>query len=74
MNLSRFARKTAHGEGLAHSISTEDPNLNVGRILVRMSRGGQAVPLGTIPEWLKDIFGRELLSESKHPEKSSRGR
>jgi len=30
-------------------ISTEDPNLNVGRILVRMSRGGQAVPLGTIP-------------------------
>lgn len=31
-------------------ISTEDPKLNVGRILVRMSRGGQAVPLGTIPE------------------------
>ncbi len=30
-------------------ISTEDPNLNVGRILVRMSRGGQSVPLGTIP-------------------------
>jgi predicted ABC-type ATPase len=30
-------------------ICTEDPNLNVGRILVRMSRGGQAVPLGTIP-------------------------
>jgi predicted ABC-type ATPase len=30
-------------------ISTEDPNLNVGRILVRMSRGGQAVPLATIP-------------------------
>src|SRR5437660_278649 len=31
-------------------ISTEDPNLNVGRILVRMIHGGQAVPLGTIPE------------------------
>lgn len=31
-------------------ISTEDANLNVGRILVRMSRGGQAVPLSTIPE------------------------
>jgi predicted ABC-type ATPase len=30
-------------------ISTEDANLNVGRILVRMSRGGQSVPLGTIP-------------------------
>jgi predicted ABC-type ATPase len=31
-------------------ISTEDPNLNAGRILVRMSHGGQLVPLGTIPE------------------------
>ena len=31
-------------------ISTEDPNLNVGRILIRMSRGGQSVPLNTIPE------------------------
>jgi predicted ABC-type ATPase len=26
-------------------ISTEDPNLTVGRILVRMSHGGQSVPL-----------------------------
>jgi len=25
-------------------LSTEDANLNVGRVLVRMSRGGQAVP------------------------------
>ena len=106
-------------------ISTEDPNLNAGRILVRMSRGGQAVPLGTIPEsyeeamrslpearrhaddllvydntpngkgprlvarfiagelvktthsspqWVRDVFGRELLSETKQQEKSSRGR
>ena len=31
-------------------ISTEDPNLNVGRIVVRMSRGGQSVPLETIPD------------------------
>jgi predicted ABC-type ATPase len=31
-------------------ISTEDPNFNVGRILIRMSRGGQSVPLNTIPE------------------------
>ena len=31
-------------------ISTEDPNLNIGRILIRMSRGGQSVPLNTIPE------------------------
>ncbi len=26
-------------------ISTEDPNLNIGRILIRMSPGGQWVPL-----------------------------
>ena len=31
-------------------ISTEDPELNAGRIVVRMSRGGQAVPLSAIPE------------------------
>jgi predicted ABC-type ATPase len=106
-------------------ISTEDPNLNAGRILVRMSRGGQAVPLGTIPEsyqesirslpearrhaddllvydntpngkghrlvarfiagelvktthiapeWLQNVFGRELLGEAKQQEKSSRAR
>src|SRR2546421_1480123 len=104
-------------------ISTEDPTLNVGRVLVRMSRGGQAVPLGTIPEsyeeamkslpearrhaddllvydntpngkghrlvarliagevvkttrsspeWLKNVFGRELCSETKQQEKPSR--
>jgi predicted ABC-type ATPase len=106
-------------------VSTEDPNLNVGRILVRMSHGGQSVPLGTIPEsyeesmkslpearshaddvlvydntpngrghrlvarfiagelvkttntspqWLKNVFGRELSRESKQPEKSTLGR
>ena len=106
-------------------ISTEDPNLNVGRILVRMSRGGQAVPLGTIPEsyqeamkslpearrhaddllvydntpngkghrlvarfiagelvktthtspnWLKDVFGRELRDEIKQQAKLLRER
>ena len=106
-------------------ISTEDPNLNVGRILVRMSHGGQAVPLGTIPEsyeeamktlpearrhaddllvydntpngkghrlvarfiagelvktthsapqWVRDVFGRELRSDAKQQEKSPRAR
>jgi predicted ABC-type ATPase len=106
-------------------ISTEDANLNVGRILVRMSRGGQAVPLSTIPEsykeamkslpearrhaddllvydntpngkghrlvarfiagelvktthsapeWLKDVFGRELRDEIKQQGKPPRGR
>lgn len=106
-------------------ISTEDPNLNVGRIVVRMSRGGQSVPLETIPdshkeamknltearrhaddllvydntpngrghrlvarfiagelvkttnsspEWLKNVFGRELNNERKVREKSGRRR
>ena len=105
-------------------ISTEDPNLNVGRILLRTSRGGQSVPLEAIPdshqeamtnlpnarrcaddllvydntpngrghrlvarfiagelvkatnmspEWLKEVFGRELSSEGKPDEKSKRG-
>ena len=39
-------------------ISTEDANLNVGRILVRMSRGGQAVPLSTIPESYEEAMKR----------------
>jgi len=106
-------------------ISTEDPNLNVGRVLLRMSQNGQGVPLDTIPEsyeealkslpearkhaddllvydntengrghrlvarfiagelvkttntppeWLKDVFGRELRSEGKQQERSARGR
>jgi predicted ABC-type ATPase len=106
-------------------ISTEDPNLNVGRILVHMSHGGQSVPLGTIPEsykesmkslpearryaddllvydntpngkghrlvarfiagelvktthtppeWLKNVFGRDVWSEVQPQEKRSRGR
>ena len=37
-------------------ISTEDANLNVGRILVRMSRGGQAVPLSAIPESYREAM------------------
>jgi len=106
-------------------ISTEDPNLNVGRVLLRMSQNGQGVPLSTIPEsyeeamrnlpearkhaddllvydntengrghrlvarfiagelvkttqtppdWLKEVFGRELRSAVKHQEKSGRVR
>jgi predicted ABC-type ATPase len=31
-------------------ISTEDPDLNVGRILIRMSQGGHSVPLYAVPE------------------------
>jgi len=46
-------------------ISTEDPNLNVGRILIRMARGGQSVPLSTIPESYKESL-RSLPEARKH--------
>jgi predicted ABC-type ATPase len=35
-------------------ISTEDANLNVGRVLVRMSRGGQAVHLSSVIDSYKE--------------------
>src|SRR5881398_1968416 len=120
--------ESARGAGFTTKvvfISTEDPNLNAGRILVRMSHGGQSVPLNTIPEsyresvkslpdarkhaddlllydntpngkghrlvarfiagelvkttntspeWLKNVFGRELGGTAKEREKSARGR
>jgi predicted ABC-type ATPase len=120
--------ESARGVGYATKvvfISTEDHNLNVGRILIRMSRGGQSVPLSTIaesyeqsmkslrearkhaddvlvydntpdgkgprlvarfiagelvkvtqysPEWLRDVFGRELRAKGKQKEKSARAR
>ena len=46
-------------------ISTEDPNLNVGRILVRMSRGGQAVPLSTIPKSYEEAM-KSLPDARRH--------
>ena len=46
-------------------ISTEDPNLNIGRILIRMSRGGQSVPLNTIPESYDESM-RSLPRARKH--------
>ena len=46
-------------------ISTEDPNLNAGRILIRMSRGGQSVPLSTIPESYEESM-RSLPEARKH--------
>jgi predicted ABC-type ATPase len=46
-------------------ISTEDPNLNVGSILVRMSHGGQSVPLNTIPESYEQSM-KSLLEARKH--------
>ena len=46
-------------------ISTEDPNLNIGRILIRMSRGSQSVPLNTIPESYDESM-RSLPKARKH--------
>jgi predicted ABC-type ATPase len=46
-------------------VSTEDPNLNVGRILIRLSRGGQSVPLDTIPESYEQSL-KSLTEARKH--------
>lgn len=46
-------------------ISTEDPTLNVGRILIRMSRGAQSVPLSTIPESYEQSL-KSLPEARKH--------
>ena len=46
-------------------ISTEDPNLNVGRILIRMARGGQSVPLNTVPESYEESL-KSLPEARKH--------
>jgi predicted ABC-type ATPase len=46
-------------------ISTEDPNLNVGRVLLRMSQNGQGVPLATIPESYEAAM-RSLPEARKH--------
>jgi len=40
--------KTAGYSTTVLFISTEDAQLNVGRVLVRMSRGGQAVPVASV--------------------------
>ena len=46
-------------------ISTEDPNLNVGRILIRMSHGGQSVPLKAVPESYEESM-KTLPQARKH--------
>ena len=46
-------------------ISTEDPKLNVGRILIRMTLGGQSVPLGTIPASYQESM-KSLPEARKH--------
>jgi len=46
-------------------ISTEDPKLNVGRILIRMSRGGQSVPVKAVPESYEESM-KSLPQARKH--------
>jgi len=46
-------------------ISTEDHNLNVGRILIRMSHGGQSVPLKAVPESYEESM-KSLPQARKH--------
>ena len=46
-------------------ISTEDANLNVGRVLVRMSRGGQAVPVSSVIDSYRDST-KNLSEVPKH--------
>jgi len=42
-------------------ISTEDPNLNVGRILIRMSHAGQSVPLNAVAESYEESMRNAAL-------------
>jgi len=46
-------------------ISTEDANLNVGRVLVRMSRGGQAVPVSSVIDSYREAT-KNLSEVPKH--------
>ena len=46
-------------------ISTEDANLNVGRIVVRMSRAGQSVPLEAIPSSYEEAM-KNLADARRH--------
>ena len=46
-------------------ISTEDANLNVGRVLVRMSRGGQAVPVSSVIDSYREST-KNLCEVSKY--------
>jgi predicted ABC-type ATPase len=46
-------------------ISTEDANLNVGRVLVRMSRGGQAVPMSSVIDSYREST-RNLSEVPRH--------
>ena len=46
-------------------VATEDPILNVGRILIRMGHGGQSVPLAAVPESYEESL-KSLPEARKH--------
>ena len=46
-------------------MSTEDANLNVGRVLVRMSRGGQAAPVSSVVDSYREAT-KNLSEIPKH--------
>jgi hypothetical protein len=50
------------------------PNGKGHRLVARFMAGELVKTTNTSPEWLKNIFGRELRGEVKPQEKSPRGR
>jgi hypothetical protein len=50
------------------------PNGNGHRLVARFIAGELVKTTRGSPEWLKNVFGRELRSEMEPQEKSSRGR
>jgi len=46
-----------------------DPKMPIGNL-----PNSKEFTTNTPPEWLKDVFGRELRSEAKHQERSARAR
>ena len=44
------------------------------RLVARFIAGELIKVTHSSPEWLKDVFGRDLLGEAKQKEKSERGR
>jgi hypothetical protein len=49
-------------------MSAQDANLNVGRILVRVRRGGQAEAISTVIDSYREAT-RNLADVRKHPER-----
>ena len=62
--LLESARKAGYATKVIF-ISTEDFNLNVGRILIRMSQGGQSVPLNAVPGSYEESM-KSLPEARKH--------